>query len=147
MNERSFILSASWQTPKLNPLRTVASRSCRPPWLAFAKRGFHQTSMHDISAEAGISVGLIYRYFENKEGRHFPRWPIGIRARSTKSSSGARQAPNLLEGLEILFTAHLLRRRARASFRHLLSIFTRRRRAIHKSPIWCAAFCKRQWMA
>ena len=23
--------------------------------------------MHDISAEAGISVGLIYRYFENKE--------------------------------------------------------------------------------
>ncbi len=33
----------------------------------FAKRGFHQTSMHDISAEAGISVGLIYRYFENKE--------------------------------------------------------------------------------
>ena len=35
--------------------------------VCFAKRGFHQTSMHDISAEAGISVGLIYRYFENKE--------------------------------------------------------------------------------
>src|SRR6476646_6828472 len=35
--------------------------------LCFAKHGFHQTSMHDISAEAGISVGLIYRYFKNKE--------------------------------------------------------------------------------
>ena len=35
--------------------------------VCFAKRGFHQASMHDISAEAGISVGLIYRYFENKE--------------------------------------------------------------------------------
>src|SRR5437899_5551697 len=35
--------------------------------VCFAKRGFHQASMHYISAEAGISVGLIYRYFENKE--------------------------------------------------------------------------------
>src|SRR5919204_83778 len=35
--------------------------------VCFGKRGFHQTSMHDISGEAGISVGLIYRYFENKE--------------------------------------------------------------------------------
>jgi AcrR family transcriptional regulator len=35
--------------------------------VCFAKRGFHQASMHDISTEAGISVGLIYRYFENKD--------------------------------------------------------------------------------
>ena len=35
--------------------------------VCFAKHGFHQASMHDISAEAGISVGLIYRYFQNKE--------------------------------------------------------------------------------
>src|SRR5258708_13944182 len=35
--------------------------------VCFAKRGFHQASMHDISAEAGIRVGLIYRYFENKK--------------------------------------------------------------------------------
>src|SRR6187455_1530443 len=35
--------------------------------VCFAKRGFHVASMHDISAEAGISVGLIYRYFQNKE--------------------------------------------------------------------------------
>src|SRR5450432_1936857 len=73
--------------------------------ICFAKRGFHQTSMHDISAEAGISVGLIYRYFENKEA------VISAMAdRHKKEISDvlerARQAPTLLESLEILFTAH-----------------------------------------
>src|SRR5258705_3012154 len=73
--------------------------------VCFAKRGFHKTSMHDISAEAGISVGLIYRYFENKEA------VISAMAdRHKKEISDmlqrARQAPTLLESLEILFTAH-----------------------------------------
>ena len=73
--------------------------------VCFAKRGFHQTSMHDISAEAGISVGLIYRYFENKEA------VISAMADRHKKEIGellerARQAPRLLESLEILFTAH-----------------------------------------
>ena len=71
----------------------------------FAKRGFHQTSMHDISAEAGISVGLIYRYFHNKEA------VIAAMADRHKKQiheilERARQAPNLRESLETLFTAH-----------------------------------------
>src|SRR5215472_14648794 len=73
--------------------------------VCFARRGFHQTSMHDISAEAGISVGLIYRYFENKEA------VISAMATRHKKEISevlerARQAPTLLESLEILFTAH-----------------------------------------
>ena len=73
--------------------------------VCFAKRGFHQTSMHDISAEAGISVGLIYRYFENKEA------VISAMAAEHKQEiqellARARQAPSLLEALEIFFTAH-----------------------------------------
>ncbi len=73
--------------------------------VCFAKRGFHQTSMHDISAEAGISVGLIYRYFENKDA------VISAMADEHKTKiqqvlERARQAPSLLEALEILFTAH-----------------------------------------
>src|SRR5437868_10301082 len=73
--------------------------------VCFAKRGFHQTSMHDISAEAGISVGLIYRYFQNKEA------VIQAMADRHKQEINdllerARQAPSLLESLEILFTAH-----------------------------------------
>jgi AcrR family transcriptional regulator len=73
--------------------------------VCFAKRGFHQASMHDISAEAGISVGLIYRYFENKEAvisamadRH--------KKEISEMLERARKAPTLLESLEILFTAH-----------------------------------------
>ena len=71
----------------------------------FAKRGFHQASMHDISAEAGISVGLIYRYFQNKEA------VIAAMADRHKKEiheilERARQAPNLRESLETLFTAH-----------------------------------------
>jgi AcrR family transcriptional regulator len=61
--------------------------------------------MHDISGEAGISVGLIYRYFENKEAvisamadRH--------KTEISEMLERARQAPSLLESLEILFTAH-----------------------------------------
>jgi Transcriptional regulator len=73
--------------------------------VCFANRGFHQASMHDISAEAGISVGLIYRYFENKDAvisamadRH--------KKEIHKVLERAQQAPTLLESLEILFTAH-----------------------------------------
>src|SRR5204863_9101136 len=73
--------------------------------VCFAKRGFHRASMHDISAEAGISVGLIYRYFENKEAvisamadRH--------KKEISEMLERAQQAPTLLESLEILFTAH-----------------------------------------
>ena len=77
----------------------------RAAMVCFAKRGFHQTSMHDISAEAGISVGLIYRYFENKDA------VISAMADEHKKEIQevlvrARQAPTLLESLEILFTAH-----------------------------------------
>jgi TetR/AcrR family transcriptional repressor of uid operon len=73
--------------------------------VCFGKRGFHQTSMHDISAEARISVGLIYRYFENKEA------VISAMADRHKKEihellERARLAPTLLESLEILFTAH-----------------------------------------
>src|SRR6202022_2629411 len=73
--------------------------------VCFAKRGFHQASMHDISAEAGISVGLIYRYFQNKEA------VISAMADRHKQEiqeilERARKAAGLLESLEVLFTAH-----------------------------------------
>jgi AcrR family transcriptional regulator len=33
----------------------------------FARKGFHQTTMEEIGQEAGLSPGVAYRYFENKE--------------------------------------------------------------------------------
>jgi AcrR family transcriptional regulator len=61
--------------------------------------------MHDISAEAGISVGLIYRYFKNKE-----EVIAALAAEHKKDIADlierAGQAPTLLEAMEILFTSH-----------------------------------------
>src|SRR5918995_1872307 len=33
----------------------------------FVRAGFHQTSMQEICAEAGMSAGNLYRYFPSKE--------------------------------------------------------------------------------
>src|SRR5438876_1064639 len=95
--------------------------------VCFAKRGFHQTSMHDISAEAGISVGLIYRYFENKEA------VISAMADRHKNEINevfvrARQAPNLLEALEILFTAHCCEDEPRVVSAFVVDLYAYRRR-------------------
>ncbi|MBB5870572.1 AcrR family transcriptional regulator [Allocatelliglobosispora scoriae] len=38
-----------------------AARAC------FVRNGFHQTSMQDIIAEAGLSVGAVYSYFKSKD--------------------------------------------------------------------------------
>jgi len=75
----------------------------RAAMVCFAKSGFHQTSMLDISAEAGISVGLIYRYFQNKDA------VISAMADEHKREiqevlERARQAPTLLEAFDIIFT-------------------------------------------
>jgi TetR/AcrR family transcriptional regulator, repressor for uid operon len=77
----------------------------RAAMFCFAKCGFHQTSMHDIADEAGISVGLIYRYFESKEA------VISALAEQHKEElrdllERARCAPTLRESLEIILTAH-----------------------------------------
>lgn len=73
--------------------------------ICFAKSGFHQTSMHDISEQAGISVGLIYRYFENKEAV-ISAMADGHKKEIQEVLKRARQAPSLLHAMEILFTAH-----------------------------------------
>lgn len=91
--------------PQIDSVPDRRSQILEAALVCFGKRGFHQTSMHDISAEAGISVGLIYRYFENKEA------VISAMADRHKKEISevlerARRAPTLLESLEILFTAH-----------------------------------------
>jgi AcrR family transcriptional regulator len=101
--------------------------------VCFAKRGFHQTSMHDVSAEAGISVGLIYRYFANKEA------VIAAMADRHKTEihdllERARQAPSLFE------LPHIARRVPRKFFPRLWSTCMPKRRGTRRSPIWSATF-------
>ena len=104
MNERSFI-TLPMPEPQIDSPSDRRSQILDAALVCFANRGFHQTSMHDISAEAGISVGLIYRYFENK---HAVIAAMADRHKREISDvlERARQAPTLLESLEILFTAH-----------------------------------------
>src|SRR5205807_3989392 len=103
MNVHSSL--AAMSQPQLEPSLDRRVQILDAALVCFAQRGFHQTSMHDISTEAGISVGLIYRYFANKEA------VISAMADRHKNEiqemlERARQAPTLLESLEILFTAH-----------------------------------------
>ena len=71
----------------------------------FSRRGFHLTTMNDISAEAQISVGLIYRYFESKDA------VITFMASEHLADlrevlEQARRAPTLFEALELISVRH-----------------------------------------
>src|SRR5258707_10345356 len=96
---------AAMSQPQLEPSLDRRVQILDAALVCFAQRGFHQTSMHDISAEAGISVGLIYRYFANKEAvisamadRHKNEIQEGVES--------ARPTHPLVESLEIFFTAN-----------------------------------------
>jgi TetR/AcrR family transcriptional repressor of uid operon len=98
--------------------------------VCFAKRGFHQASMHDISAEAGISVGLIYRYFENKEA------VISAMAARHKEEiqevlERARQAPTLFESLDIFLTAHCCENQPRVISAFVVDLYAEASRNSH----------------
>src|SRR5437660_3618280 len=102
--------------------------------ICFANRGFHQASMHDISAEAGFSVGLIYRYFENKDA------VISAMADRHKKEihemlERARRAPTLLESLEILFTAHCCENEPRLISAFVVDLYAEASRSPHVADL------------
>src|SRR5438132_3220145 len=103
MNVHSFWTLMS--QPEIETAQDRREQIMQAALTCFAKRGFHQASMHDISAEAGISVGLIYRYFENKDAV-ISAMAARHKEEIHKMLERARQAPTLLESLEILLTAH-----------------------------------------
>ncbi|MER5888855.1 helix-turn-helix domain-containing protein [Streptomyces sp. NPDC001941] len=55
--------------PRLTPERREAKRAqiVAAARRCFSRDGFHQTSMPDIAAEAGVSAGAPYRYFTGKD--------------------------------------------------------------------------------
>ena len=55
--------------PRITPERREAKRAqiVAAARRCFSRDGFHQTSMPDIAAEAGVSAGAPYRYFASKE--------------------------------------------------------------------------------
>src|SRR5215213_11638526 len=75
----------------------------------FARSGFHQTSMQEICAEAGMSPGNLYRYFPSKEAII-----AGIternRADAAAGFAAVGRAPDFYEGLAALARHHLVGR-------------------------------------
>jgi AcrR family transcriptional regulator len=57
----------------------------------FSRRGFHQTTMHDICGEAELSPGAVYRYFSSKE-------EIIRHGQSPAGDAGAEQVMQGLHG-------------------------------------------------
>jgi TetR/AcrR family transcriptional repressor of uid operon len=53
-------LNIQRQTDRRDEILSAAQR-------CFVRSGFHQASMHEICAEAGMSAGNLYRYFPSKE--------------------------------------------------------------------------------
>jgi AcrR family transcriptional regulator len=72
--------------------------------ICFRRHGFHGASMAGVAAEAGMSVGHIYRYFENKEAiiaafvERDLRDTVEQFARMREAPVGAVEA--MVEGLE-----------------------------------------------
>lgn len=77
----------------------------------FTRAGFHQTSMHEICVEAGMSPGNLYRYFPSKEAII-----AGIcesdRAEAAENFAAVDRAPDFFQGLEALARHHLVERSA-----------------------------------
>jgi AcrR family transcriptional regulator len=71
----------------------------------FARRGFHLTTMNDISVEAQISVGLIYRYFESKDAVITFMGSEHL-ADLREVLGQARRATTLFEALELIAVCH-----------------------------------------
>lgn len=55
--------------PKVTEAHSAARRQqiIDAAYRCFARKGFHQTSMRDIYAEAGLSPGAVYHYFDSKD--------------------------------------------------------------------------------
>jgi AcrR family transcriptional regulator len=94
--------SAQLQSDRRTEILDAAER-------CFARSGFHQASMHDICAEAGMSPGNLYRYFPSKEALI-----AGIsernRAEAVASFSQVDEAPDFFAGLAQLARHHLVDR-------------------------------------
>lgn len=75
-----------------------AGRAC------FARNGFHATSMQDVIAEAGLSVGAFYRYFRSKDEliEAIAEQSVGRILGAIKPVSELEPAPSLPEAIGMI---------------------------------------------
>jgi AcrR family transcriptional regulator len=81
----------------------VAAQRC------FARSGFHQSSMQEICAEAGMSPGGLYRYFPSKEAI-ISAIAERDRADAAANFAAVAEIPGVFDGLEKLARHYLIER-------------------------------------
>lgn len=121
-------------SPRIDAPADRRAQILRAAMACFAKCGFHQTTMQDISGEAGISVGLIYRYFPSKDA------VISAMAAEHKREihallERAERAPTLLESLEVLFTAHCCEETPQLHSAFIVNLFSEAARNPHVAEL------------
>ncbi len=67
MNVRSILLGGKVRRANVQLQADRRFEILEAAQTCFARSGFHQTSMQEICAEAGMSPGNLYRYFRSKE--------------------------------------------------------------------------------
>lgn len=69
--------------------------------VCFTRNGFHATSMQDVIAEAGVSVGAVYRYFRGKDDlvTAIAEQVVGSIAETFAQVVSAEPRPSLLEAI------------------------------------------------
>ena len=87
----------------LDPALDRREQILRAAMICFARRGFHQTSMHDISARPGSAWGSSTDTSRTRTPS-FPRWRTNTSAKSTRCWNGPGWPQALLEAFEIIFT-------------------------------------------
>lgn len=100
------------------PLQTPKAQHTRQHILdvalrLFAEQGFEETTMRDIAAEAGCSLGLTYRYYRRKEDlvRELYQWLIDqlvLHVQGLPATSLADRFDQLLHELLSLMAPHRL---------------------------------------
>jgi AcrR family transcriptional regulator len=75
----------------------------------FVRSGFHQASMQEICAEAGMSPGNLYRYFRSKEAI-IAAIAERDRVQAAADFAAVDKAPDFFAGLEALGRTYLVER-------------------------------------
>jgi AcrR family transcriptional regulator len=79
--------------PKISPMKKEARREqiLSAAMRLFARQGFHRTTMPEICAEAGLSVGAVYSYYDGKEAIITALVEAGRRSTADLAASAHRE--------------------------------------------------------
>jgi AcrR family transcriptional regulator len=100
----------------------------------FRQRGYTQTKIEDVASEAGVAVGTVYNYFENKSNLLLALVTEHDKVVSRGINELMKNPPNdLVEGVCGVFftmTSHSLTRLGRENWRHLVGASITQRHSV-----------------